>query len=590
MMKRQRRILWAVSCCLGLVVAAGFILSRQRNREQPDARARYEHLSAHFDQALQSARANVRTHRNDPEQLRKLARLYQANRLYREARACYQVIAATPSGLTARDHYYLADIAQNENDLVGAQTELRAVLQTEPVYVPARLALADALFKSGRAEEAAKEYSAVLAIEGNHPQASLGLARIELQRGEEDAAVARLDELMAGHPESTSGAALFAQVLERRGEIDRAIAMSQWSLQKPEPIPPDPWMSELLGDLYDLQRLGLKFEDYFKTGQIAEAARFLRRIEELDPESSIPPLLKGWSEAQAHRDSEAVQQYRLALAKGGDPEKICPYLVQSWLKLGNLSDAAKVMADYYAKMPDSLPITKAYSDVAIRQGDEKLARELLTKIVQKEPYLQAENMSLAKILWGSGEYDAAAKCLQRIAAVYPKDVASRALLGEYHLKKSDPFSAITPLEQASRYVAAKTPAHERLVAMLGLAYLQLGNAETEKGRFAEALDYYEKTIRLAPANLSGYAAKANASVRLRQFRRAAEALEKMSSLQPNNPTIYLSLGDVLYQDGEKEQARLHWRKARQLVAPADTELGAALDLRLSGRITAETFQ
>lgn len=589
-MKRRRIIQWAVGCGTGLAIAAGFALSRGSSRPQLPAVTHYGNLPARFYQTLQSTRDRVRSHGNDPEDVRKLARLYQANRLYLEARTCYQMIAATPSGLTARDHYYLADIALNEGNLGGAQTELRAVLEAEPRYLPARLALAEALLKSGREGEAAKEYSALLAIEANHPQASVGLARIELQRGDDDSAVSRLEELMAAHPESTSGAALFAQVLERRGETDRAIAMTQLSLEKPEPIPADPWMSELLGDLYDIQRLGSKFEDYFKTGQIDEALPFLHRIEELDPKSSVPSLLRGWSETQAHHDREAVIQYRRALAQGGDPEKICPNLVQSLLTLGNVSEAAELMADYYAKMPDSIPIAVAYSDVAVRQGDEKSARILLAKVLEKEPYLQSQNMSLAKILWNSGERDAAAKCLQRIATAYANDVASRALLGEYYLGKSDPVSAIRLLEQASAYAPAKTPAQKSLTAMLGTAYLQAGNGETEKGNFVGAVDYYEKAIRLAPADLNAYAGKAKACVQLKQFRRAAEALEKMVSLDPENPTIHLSLGDVIYQDGNADEAHRHWQKARQLVAAGDNELRDALDLRLSGRVTAETFK
>ena len=584
-------IIWgtiASGACL--VIAVGFALNRQRTGPQLPAASHYANLPDGFNQALQKARDNVRSHGNDLGEVRKLARLYQANRLYREARACYLVLAATPAGLTARDHYYLADIAENENDLAGAQSELRAVLQTQPEYVPARLGLAEILCKSGREKEAEKEYSAVLAMEADQPQASVGLARIELQRGDDDAAQSRLEDLMAGHPESTSGAALLAQILDRRGEADRAIAMTQLSQQKPEPIPADPWMSELLGDLYDIQRLGLKYEEYFKTGQIDQAIPFLHRMEELDPKSAVPQLLRGRAEAQAHHDLEAVAQYRLALAKGGDPEKICPGLVQSLLALGNVSEAAKLMADYYARMPDSIPIATAYSDVAVRQGDERLARMLLVKVLQKEPGLPSQNMSLAKILWNSGERDAAATCLQRIAAADANDVASRALLGEYYLGKLDPFSAIKPLEQASAHVPAKTPAQKSLTAMLGAAYLQAGNAETEKARFVEAVDYYEKAIRLVPADLNGYAGKAKACVQLKQFRRAAEALQKMVYLDPENPTIYLSLGDVVYQDGNAEQAHRHWQKARQLVAVGDNELRDALDLRLGGRITAETFK
>ena len=115
-------------------------------------------------------------------------------------------------------------------------------------------------------------------------------------------------------------------------------------------------------------------------------------------------------------------------------------------------------------------------------------------------------------------------------------------------------------------------------------------AAAEQGQLAEAADEAEKASGLAPGDLRAYAAKADACVQLKQFRRAADALEKMASLQPLNPTIYLSLGDVLYQNGDAGTARQQWQKARQLVAAGDSELIAALDVRLSGAITAETFK
>ncbi|HET7536334.1 MAG TPA: tetratricopeptide repeat protein, partial [Candidatus Didemnitutus sp.] len=250
--RRRSFVPWVILGGVLLGIGLGIGLKRERAAAPPSppasVAARHDNLPPAFDQALRAALDRVGASNNDPEELRKLARLYHANRLYADAAACYRTIAASPTGLVARDHYYLADIAQNENDLAAAEKEFRAVISSEPRYVPARLSLADALFKSGRPEEAEKEYAAVLAIEANQPQAMLGLARIELQGGDDDAAVARLDELMAAHPESTAGAAVFAQVLERRGETDRATAMAQWSQQKPELPPADPWLNALLAD------------------------------------------------------------------------------------------------------------------------------------------------------------------------------------------------------------------------------------------------------------------------------------------------------------------------------------------------------
>jgi Flp pilus assembly protein TadD len=77
---------------------------------------------------------------------------------------------------------------------------------------------------------------------------------------------------------------------------------------------------------------------------------------------------------------------------------------------------------------------------------------------------------------------------------------------------------------------------------------------------------------------------------LKQFHRAAEALQKMAGLQPDNSTIYLSLGDVVYQDGNPTEARRHWEKALQLDPAGETDMRSALNDRLAGRITADTFK
>jgi tetratricopeptide (TPR) repeat protein len=417
------------------------------------------------------------------------------------------------------------------------------------------------------------------------------LARIDLLKGNDDAAVARLGALMASHPEMTSGAGLLAQVFDRRGDTARAKAMRQWSRQKPEPVPEDPWMDALLADCYDVQRLGLKFEEYFASGQIGLAVPLLKRMEELDPDSPIPDLLRGWTQARDHNDVGAVEEYTRALDKGGDPEKICPYLVQTLLALGRVSDAADLIARYYAKKPDSIPLLIAYSEVALKQGDRAMARTLLAKVVEREPYLTSANMSLASLLWASGDRDGAARCLERVIQISANDVASRALLGEYYLGKRDPVPAISPLEQALALERGDTPIQKNLTEMLFTAYIEAGSAAEAKGKLEGAVeDYFDRAILLVPANPNGYARKAAACARLGQFGKAAEALERLETLQPRNPTVYLSLGDVLYQGGHADEARLDWQKALVLTAAGNTELRDAIGQRLNGPITDATFR
>ncbi len=585
-----RRSVWLIVGGAACIVATLIFVIRSRAPEVVlPPLLHYAQLPETFSQALQRNRTRVLADPRNTDALRGLARLYHSNRLYDEARACYRIIAARSPGLSARDHYYLSDISQNAGDLETAQSELRLVLAEAPTYQPARLTLAETLFKSGRADEAAQVWTAIVATEPNQAQASLGLARFELQQGNDDAAVSRLERLIGAHLDCVSGAALLSQVLSRRGQAERAAALAEMSRRKHEPAPVDPWLDDLLADCYDSQRLTLRFEEMLYSGQLAAALPLLDRVEALDPKSWTPQLLRGWSLANGHHDREAVEQYRLALKKGGDPEQIVPLVVASMLVLDQVKEAFTFVAHHYAQNPDSTDILTAYADLAVRLGNDPLAKELLSKLLQKEPYLYRANMSLAKLLWSSSEHEQAVQCVQRIVKAFPSDVASRGLLAQHYLEHADPRSAISPLEQALS-VAGNTPALERLTAMLESAYLQVGSADAIAGRFESAADYFAKASHLVPTQVEAFAGEANAATQLKQFRRAADALAKLAALQPDNPTIQLSLGDVLYQENEFSEARPHWARALQLAAANDSELRKALQDRLDGRISAETFR
>ena len=196
------------------------------------------------------------------------------------------------------------------------------------------------------------------------------------------------------------------------------------------------------------------------------------------------------------------------------------------------------------------------ADLAVQQGDPVRTRALLTALLKKEPYLYTANMQLAKILWTEHAQAEAVICLTRVTKAFPADVASRGLLGQYYLEQEDFAAAVAPLEQALPLAAAGSPARERLGAML----------ETALGR------------------LAGDCAAA------KQFRRAADALTRLAALQPENPTILISLGDMVYQDGDAAAARVHWGRALALAAPGDVALRDALTVRLNGPITPELFQ
>jgi predicted Zn-dependent protease len=552
----KRRVIWAVLTVALFLSVGGALWRHTQTRAKLPAPTVDPQRSAQFNERLKTVHRTALAPAADPEAVRQLARLYQANRLTTETQACYAWLAQKRDGLTARDHYYLADLALNAGDHPRAQAELRAVLSSDPDYLPARLVLAESLLKSGEETGASTEYAAILTRQTDQPQALVGLSRLALQRGDDATAIAKLERVLAVHPETTSAAALLAQIMIRHGEKERATALTEWSRRSRDPVPTDPWLDALWTDCYDVQRLTLRFEELVYAGQMEAALPLLDRVGELDPKNWLPHLLRGWTQARAQRWTEAVVEYRRALEKSGDPERIVPLLLQVLIAQNRIPEAVETVDSALRQHPDSVGLLTLQADLAVKLHDESRSYTLLSALLAREPYLYTPNMNLARILWSRGEKDEAVRCLTRVAKAFPVDVASRGLLGQFYLEKGDAAAAVLPLEQALPQAEAGSPARERLSAMLVSAL----------GRYAGEL------------------------AQARQFRPAAGALARLATLQPGNPTIEISLGDMLYQAGDAAGARSHWEKALADAASGDTALRAALQTRLSGRITPELFQ
>jgi tetratricopeptide (TPR) repeat protein len=567
--------------CALLIFSVSACGRREKSTLPRPAEAASAQLPPAFRAAVKEAIKAVEARPADESAVRQLAMLYHANRFFSEARATYAAVA--PEKLTARDHYYLADLAVSANgDLTGAAAELTKVIAMQPDYLPARLTLGEVLLKSGAFDEAARQYEAVLTQDRAQLQAAVGMSRIEIARGNTDAAVTRLEDIMANHPEATSAAAIFAGLLQQRGETDRAEAMTQWSRQKPEPIPADPWTWELLLLTFDTQRLGIKAQEYVRTGQTAEAMTLLRRIETIDPTSSVPALVRADAAMQAHRADEAVTLYRQSLEKGADPARVCPIVVELLLTAGKVDEAQSFLSPYATRLPTSVPILCARAEIAARRNDEPTAKSTLAAVLKLDPRLYRQNMELAKILWSHGDHEAALPYLRQAAEAQADEVPARALLGQYYLEKNAAAEAIAPLQAALKHAKSGTPAHAQLQTLLGTAYLQKADGEAEKDAIADAVRDYDTAATFAPKDPRPLFGKANACVRAKDLRGAADALRRLAALDPDNPTVFLSLGDVLADQGDVTAAKREWQRASKLAKPADAELRTALAQRLSG--------
>jgi tetratricopeptide (TPR) repeat protein len=327
--------------------------------------------------------------------------------------------------------------------------------------------------------------------------------------------------------------------------------------------------------------LSLEFENYANTGQLAKALPLLDRVESLDPHNWIPDLLRGWSQAQAHHLDEAITSYRKALDKNGDKEKLIPLLASALREKGAKAEALKICAKASAELPDSMPILVAYEAIVAEGNDRKTDALLLKRMLEKEPFTYSTHLKLSKLYWEAGQQDEALPYLKQIAELYPADVTSRALLAEYYVSKDQPSLAIPLLEQALQRVENTDPARPQLRSSLANAYLKNAIALSSGAKYEEAGEAAEKASELLPTDLPALSVAVENFAQAKNFRRAEAGLQKLIRLQPDNPTLYLSLGDVEAQQGRTAEAREHWQMALERVPAADTELRPELQSRLN---------
>lgn len=542
---RVFRRLFFIALTAVAVAAAAYVFDPRARLILP-AEKEYPQLPRQFHEALRERRAEVKTD-GAVSAIESLGRLYQANRLYAEAAIVYKNLGKR---LSLEDHYDLALLALDQGDLIEAARQLGSVAANAPRYKPAAATLAEVWFKLGKPVEAEAIYLKTLSSDADDADANLGLARIELQKGEDEKAAVRLEKLLVKHPEQTGGIALLSQLWMRRGNLERAHTLAKLSRQRPAPIEDDPWREHLLQSCYDIQALSLEFENYANAGQLVKALPLLDRVELLDPKSWIPDLLRGWSQAQTHHLDQAIASYHRALEKNGDREKLIPLLASALKELGHDSEALKLCAAASNDLPDSMPILTAYEALLGKTKDSETEARVLKRMLEKEPFTYSTNLRLSELYWEAGRRDEAARYLKQIAELYPADITSRALLGEYYISNEESELAIRLLEQALEHVGNNEQARVQLRSLLGQAYLNYAVASSSSGKYRDAGDAAEKAYGFIPSNPQLLSLAAENFAQAKDYPRAEQALRKLIVLQPDNPTLYLSLGDLEADQGK----------------------------------------
>jgi tetratricopeptide (TPR) repeat protein len=144
-------------------------------------------------------------------------------------------LVPAPGADEARAAVSEGDKLAASGDLAGAIAAYRAGVAKAPGVPALRVALAAALLKAGKANEAETAYREAASVDPSYAPAQLGLAEIAVQRGDLAAARRALVEALAYHPPSQRGLEL-AQRIGGGGSGGRAPQMDGgWTDAPPPP-------------------------------------------------------------------------------------------------------------------------------------------------------------------------------------------------------------------------------------------------------------------------------------------------------------------------------------------------------------------
>lgn len=207
------------------------------------------------------------------------------------------------------------------------------------------------------------------------------------------------------------------------------------------------------------------------------------------------------------------------------------------------------------------PGARGYAQFAARDASDKLLTGGATRGVGAQ----------ASFYEGQQQYKK--HNLEASAAAFAQAVKLNPHWAEAHYSLATVLGELDRYEESvaeyQRALAEKPDAEIRL-----LATYNLGNAYLDLGNYAEAADYFQRTIQLLPTEATPHYNLGLTYVALAQKDKAAQEFKEAIRLKPNYPEAHFNLALIYWQTGQQSAARAQQQKLKALNAQMARDLDA----------------
>lgn len=396
------------------------------------------------------ALADAKAHPSNGARVGQLAMVLHAWEQYEAAAEVY----ASARAIDPRfDWLYLAGLVETRRAHHREAADLLAkAVRLAPQSIPARLALADALFDAGDLDGAGRQYAPLVDGPGG-PHAHYGVGRVLLARGDTTGALRDLDAAVALYQEF--GAAWYARgmALRNAGRLEEA----KTSLARAQefgtrwPAVEDPLMARVRGLRDDAGAHVTRGLALQKQGDVAGAIREYEAAAAADPSAAAPHVnlialygqQQAWARAEAH--------YRSVVSLGAVP-------AEAHFNFGICLAA---------------------------QGKTVEATDAFHKTLEANPQHAAAWSSLAQLAELAGRVDEAEASYRKAAERAPNDPMIRFNIGRMLIARQQYQGAITELDPLK---STDHPDRARFLFGLATAYVLSGDVATGRKYATEARD------------------------------------------------------------------------------------------------------
>jgi tetratricopeptide (TPR) repeat protein len=284
------------------------------------------------------------------------------------------------------------------------------------------------------------------------------------------------------------------------------------------------------------------------TGDPQQAARELRAALQSNPNLTKAHLTLGVALNQLNQTDAAIEEFNAVLKS--DPQSVTAldWLGKSLISQQRYSAAIAVLKNGPPDEVLQMDLVIAYS----KSGDNDLAIQLLSQMIEKQPSSAAAHSGLATVYTQQRRYQDAAREFQEALRLNPQDDLARVSYVKVLVLLSD-FKTALPI--ALDYLR-RNPREFDALYLTGVIDRQLGN-------YSEAKDMLTKTVGMQPDH---YDSRYNLGLVLAksgQPAQAREQLEKAIQLDPTSSEAHFQLAAVLrtlsLPDEAREQLQLYQR-------------------------------